>query len=200
MTSSQKLTHIIKEHPSSKTTLMLQIVSKRQKKAQEGLERDGWVLVDVTSSSPDETFKKFSPFYPHGNIPVPGLPGSTSESVEGIWQGLKAFEKEGVDKSKFSIKNMKNIKRATGEKRGRVRGHLLGDQLIDYVTARKTIYIPSYQHVLKHHLVSELILLKGLLAEGNKVALIDFDVNPNVEDTSKPLSHASIIKTALLNN
>lgn len=49
-------------------------------------------IIDVTSRS-SEPWVHFSPFYPHGNIPVPLSPGYVGESVEGIWQGLKVFEK-----------------------------------------------------------------------------------------------------------
>lgn len=173
------------------------IVSKRQKKVQKDLEGRGYVLVDVTSSSEDVTFRKFSPFYPHGDIPVPGN-ASVSMSVEGVWQALKVFEKEGVDMSKLKIKTMKNLKRAVGEKRGRVKGHAYGSEVLDYVTARKTIYIPTYQYVLEHVLQNELALLKAMFEEGQKIALVDFDVNEDVENTAKPLSHASLIKSALM--
>jgi hypothetical protein len=94
------------------------IVSKRAKKVQRELDSKGYVLVDVTSSSSDPLMQKFSPFYPHGSIPIPGMTGKTSQSVEGVWQGLKVFQMDGIDASKFGVKNMKNIKRATGEKRG----------------------------------------------------------------------------------
>lgn len=179
---------------------LIVIVSKRQKKRQSDLESKGYVLVDVTSSSENETFRKFSPFYPHGNIPVPGMPGVTSYSVEGIWQGLKVFEKESIDLSKLNIKSMKNIKRAVGEKRGRVKGHAweTKEQVLDYISARKKIYIPTYHYVLEHHLKNELALLKGLLQEGQKIAFVDFESNEDIENTTKPLSHASLIKHVLV--
>src|SRR5438445_5621679 len=50
----------------------------------------GAAVVDVTSRGP-EPWVRFSPFYPHGGIPVPYSPGVESESVEGIWQALKVF-------------------------------------------------------------------------------------------------------------
>ena len=59
-------------------------------------------ILDVTSSGP-EPWVRFSPFYPHGSIPVPFSPGLLSASVEGIWQGLKVFEFMDVDPSKFVI-------------------------------------------------------------------------------------------------
>lgn len=173
------------------------VVSKRQKKLQESLKQQGYIIIDVTSTSTDLTFRKFSPFYPHGNIPVPGT-NTTAQSVEGIWQGLKVFEREGVDPSKFAISNMKNIKRATGDKRGKVLGHQFGSsETLNYILSRKQIYIPSYNYVLHNMLHNEISLLRGLLHEGNKLALLDYETNEDVNDTSKPLSHASLIKALL---
>jgi len=168
------------------------IVSKRRKREQAKLINDGYLLIDVTSKSDDATFQKFSPFYPHKDVPVVGL-SITSESVEGVWQGLKVFEKEGVDLSKFRIKNMKNIKRPVNEKRGRIVGHLLNGNTLDYKTARKKIYIPTYQWLLRNKLCKELQLLQDLVKEHGKIAFIDYDTNTDIENLKKPLSHASII-------
>nr|MBA3532079.1 hypothetical protein [Ardenticatenales bacterium] len=68
------------------------------------------LFLDVTSQG-EMPWVKFSPFYPHGNIPIPLSPGHIAASVEGIWQGLKVFESANVDASKFSITTMKNLKR-----------------------------------------------------------------------------------------
>jgi hypothetical protein len=58
---------------------------------------NGWEVIDVTSKSKS----RFSPFYPHGMIPIPAMEGKTSASVEGIWQGLKLFPDKDIDLSKF---------------------------------------------------------------------------------------------------
>lgn len=175
------------------------ILSKRQKKAQEAFRAQGHTIIDVTSNSDCETFVKCSPFWPHGDIPVPGMPkGTFAESVEGIWQGLKVFEKEGVDERKFNNRSMKNIKRATGDKRGGVKGHMYKGRLLTYVEARKKIYLPIYNFVIEHKLQNEIALLKGMVAEGKTVVLLDYETNEDIKDTSKPLSHASLIKKAIL--
>ncbi|MDY0986514.1 hypothetical protein SOM12_03750 [Flavobacterium sp. CFBP9031] len=67
-------------------------------------------IIDVTSKATDD-YVKFSPFYPIGNIPIPFTENRFSESIEGIWQGLKVFKDYGIDESKFLITNMKNLKR-----------------------------------------------------------------------------------------
>ena len=43
----------------------------------------GATLLDVTSRGP-EPWVRFSPFFPHGGIPVPGRPGVLVRSVEGV--------------------------------------------------------------------------------------------------------------------
>ena len=82
------------------------------------------IILDVTSKGP-EPWVRFSPFYPHGSIPVPFSAGRTGASVEGIWQALKVFESEDVDESKLLVENMKGLKR-TVRRLGQVLGHRRG--------------------------------------------------------------------------
>ena len=115
--------------------LMTLVVANRRR-APAGLEREhpGALVLDLTSKGP-EPWVAFSPFYPHGDIPVPFTPGVTSQTVEGIWQALKVFESVGVDPSKLVVSSMKGIKR-TFRRYGRVRGHregLEGERLLPYV-------------------------------------------------------------------
>src|SRR5262245_28343276 len=53
----------------------------------------GSVVYDVSSYA-EFPFCTLSPMWPHGGIPVPGMPGTTSDSVEGIWQGLKVIDRK----------------------------------------------------------------------------------------------------------
>ena len=102
-------------------------------------------LLDVTSRG-HEPWLRFSPFYPHGDIPIPFSPGWVSASVEGIWQGLKVFEQADVDPSCFSNTTMKHLKRSA-RTYGRVLGHrqgIAGTSLLPYAEARRTIYLPSH--------------------------------------------------------
>lgn len=176
---------------------MITIASKRRKL--ENLQRDfpGAEIIDVTSKGA-LPFLKFSPFYPIGGIPVPFSPGVFSESVEGIWQGLKVFQETDVDQSKFHITKMKGLKR-TVRKFGVPRGHrkgVQGTELLDYITARQLIYLPAYQWVLENKLQSELAQLKQISKEKGLV-LLDYETNEDVNDPRKPLSHASLVKMAL---
>ena len=154
-------------------------------------------VVDVTSSAEDRRWTKLSPFYPHGGIPIPNSDGFSSMSVEGVWQGLKVFENEGIDMNSFGNGTMKNIKR-TQRKHGRTMGHqygLLGrgEPLLDYVTARKKIYIPTYRWMLEHKAMDLVEELREV-SEKETVILLDYDTNGDVEMVGKPLSHASLIK------
>jgi hypothetical protein len=160
------------------------------------------VILDVTSRA-SEPWIRFSPFYPHGGIPVPFSPGKFSMTVEGIWQGLKVFETTDVDASKLLISNMKGIKRSA-RKYGKVLGHrtgLVGDRLLSYGEARRQIYLPSYQWMLDNHVQDLLNELKYLGTDKTKtVVLLDYETNCDVDNLSRPLSHAGLIKLYLEGN
>ena len=170
------------------------VESRRTKPATIERRWPGAVVVDVTSNGPDP-WVRFSPFYPHGGIPIPNTPDQTAMSVEGLWQGLKAFEKEDVDPSKWQITTMRGIKRS-GRSRGAVRGHRHGvgsDALLGYRDARYRIYLPAYRWVLENHLADEVGQLREA-ARDRAVVLLDYETNGDVDDLSSPLSHAALVK------
>lgn len=128
------------------------IVESKRKKPENILKKyPGAILADVTSNAKDGLVK-LSPFYPHGDIPVPFSEGMKATCVEAIWQGLKVFEDADVDISLFRNDRMEGLKR-TVRKFGKPLGHrkgVNGKELLSYIEARKQIYIPSYQWVLEH--------------------------------------------------
>lgn len=155
------------------------------------------VYVDVTSRAA-KPWVRFSPFFPHGGIPVPFTPGRTAASVEGIWQALKVFERADVDARKLDITTMKGIKRS-GRTLGRVLVHrkgLRGDELLGYVEARRAIYLPTYRFVLETRLANELQKLRELGA-AQDVVLLDYETNGDIEDMTSPLSHAALVARLL---
>jgi len=173
---------------------MIIIQSKRRKIVNILKDYPDAIIIDVTSKG-TMPYLKFSPFYPIGNIPVPFSENSYAESMEGIWQGLKVFEKEDVDLQKFRITSMKGLKR-TVRKYGIPLGHrkgINGQTLLDYITARKQIYIPTYNWILENKLAVEMNQLKELAKE-KTVVLLDYETNGAIENPSKPLSHAQLIK------
>jgi len=166
----------------------IEVASKRRK-----VVRPNAVVLDVTSRGP-EPWVRFSPFYPHGEIPVPLSPGVTSESVEGVWQALKVFESADVDPAKLAVTSMKGLKR-TVRRFGSVRGHragLTGDRLLDYRTARHEIYLPTYRWVLENRL-QDLVAELHSLAMSSDVVLLDYTTNGDPDDLRTPLSHAALV-------
>jgi hypothetical protein len=150
-------------------------------------------LLDVTSRG-SEPWVKFSPFFPHGSIPIPFTEADVGQSVEGIWQGLKVFEKAGIDPSKWGITSMRGIKRSS-RTLGKILGHQTGpygEILLSYIDARHQIYLPIYNWLLTHRLQKEVQQIQEL-RKANKVILLDYETNIDVENLSKPLSHAGLI-------
>jgi hypothetical protein len=154
------------------------------------------LLLDVTSKG-TMPWVKFSPFYPHGGIPVPFSPDVTAQSVEGIWQGLKVFDTADVDMSKFAITTMKNLKRTVRTPKGHRRG-VNGTTLLSYRDARYQIYLPCYKWMLDNCLQDEIAELRQL-AETQNIVLLDYETNTDIDNLSKPLSHAGLIKRYLEN-
>jgi len=183
------------------TSEMIYIENKKKKEATLLKRYPNALILDISSKG-DLPWVKFSPFYPHGNIPIPPKsenPKYFSQTVEGIWQGLKVFEGEGIDLSKFEIKNMEGIKR-TVRKFGMPLGHKFGvegKELLDYPTARKEIYLRTYAWVLDNFLQDEILLLKEK-AEKQDLVLLDYNTNEDMEDFKRPLSHAGLVKKYLL--
>ena len=173
---------------------MIFIESKKKKKSTLAKLYPNAEVVDVTTKG-KEPFVRLSPFFPHGNIPVPFSQNTFAFSVEGIWQGLKVFEKADIDTSKFEVQNMKGIKR-TVRKFGKPLGHrkgINGTELLDYLKARKQIYLPSYAWLLQNKATNEIDQLIQIALRQDLV-LLDFETNSDIDNTKKPLSHAALIK------
>lgn len=152
------------------------------------------ILADVTSNAKDGLVK-LSPFYPHGDIPVPYSEGYTATCVEAVWQGLKVFEGADVDTSLFQNDTMKGLKR-TVRRFGKPLGHrkgVNGNELLGYIDARKLIYIPTYKWVLENKVANIIERLREA-SKTKTIVLLDYDTNADVENGNKPLSHASLIK------
>src|SRR5437868_5752150 len=153
------------------------VESRRKKRATIERAYPGAAILDVTSRG-DEPWVRFSPFFPHGGIPVPNSPGVFAQSVEGLWQGLKVFEREDIDPSRWAITNMRDIKRAA-RSRGQVLGHRFGvgsAELLDYREARYSIYLPAFRWVLENRLVAEVQQLRAE-ASAKTVILLDYETN-----------------------
>ena len=183
---------------------MIKVANKRRKIEAIKKENPQSVIIDVTSSSKDPEYLKLSPFYPHGNIAIPGdSRGMTATCVEAIWQGLKVFEHYGIDVDMFRNDSMRNLKR-TVRKYGKPLGHQYGvysTVLLNYLDARRLIYFPTYYYVLDRIKdVHDVVMQIRQLSKSFKVILLDYNVNPDPLDLSKPISHAELIKAYIEDN
>jgi hypothetical protein len=92
---------------------------------------------------------------------------------------------------------MKNIKR-TVRKFGKPLGHqygVLSKQLLNYEDAKRLIYAPSYKYVLDNIPEVQHVIAKiKKQAEVSDIVLLDYNLNPDNRDASKPLSHAEFVK------
>ena len=173
---------------------MIIIESKRKKIDNILKKHPNAIIADVTSKASDGLVK-LSPFYPHGEIPVPFSEGYMAACVEGIWQGLKVFEDEDIDQSMFRNDTMKGIKR-TVRKHGRVLGHrkgVHGTEILGYVEAKHQIYIPTYRWMLEHKAMGIIERLRKA-SETKTIVLLDYNTCCDVDNASKPLSHAYLVK------
>ena len=174
---------------------MIIIESKRKKKENILKKFPGAIIADVTSSAKD-SLVKLSPFYPHGGIPVPFSEGYTATCVEAIWQGLKVFEHSDIDTALFQNDKMKGLKR-TVRKYGKPLGHrkgVHGTELLGYLDARKQIYLPAYKWILENKVQTIIERLRSASESGKTIVLLDYETNSDIENLSKPLSHASLVK------
>ena len=177
---------------------MICVANKRRKLDRIQKEYGDAFILDITSSSPFRYGQLLSPFFPHGNIPIPGdSRGMTATCVEAIWQGLKVFENADIDITLFQNDTLKNLKRTIREY-GRLLGHRYGvysDTILNYSDARHLIYISTYKYVLDNvpevHMIVERIKKKSLEAD---IVFLDYNINPGNSDLSKPLSHAELVK------
>lgn len=142
-----------------------------------------WIDVSSTAEPPLDTL---SPFHPHGGIPIPGMPGRTADSVEGVWQGLKVI---GGDIAPRFFEG-------AGQKRvGKPAGHRFGDsgRLLGLVDARRRIYIPTYEWMLEHRVDPRVLdTFVARAFRGVPQFFHDREDNGSI-DKDRPLAHARVL-------
>lgn len=127
------------------------------------------IIADVTINS-NNALKRLSPSFEWGNIPVPNT-FLYAPSVEAVWNELRIAEN---DKDVYRI--------GCG---GRV--------VYDYIKARKKIFIPTYRWMLENN-AAEIIKRMRVANRDKTVVLYDGEDNYDIENPSKPLSHAYLVK------
>lgn len=181
------------------------IYIENRKRKLENIQKDypEAIILDVSSKSETKSLQKLSPFYPHKNIPIPFTENIKAVSVEGIWQGLKVFEKEDVSFPTFENDTMKNIKRSV-RKYGKPLGHrkgAYGKEILNYFDARMLIYIPTYKWMLENiESVNKIVNKIKEQSQKQDIVLLDYNTNTEFRDISKPLSHAGLIKLYIEDN
>jgi hypothetical protein len=142
------------------------------------------VVYDVSSYA-DHPYCQLSPLWAHGGIPVPGMPGATSDSVEGIWQGLKVIR--GKTAPRFF--------RGRGQKRGgKPSGHQYGNKLLGLVEARFKIYRVAYEWMLANK--ADPALIEQFVERANAFVpqyFHDLGDNGDVNNTNESWAHASVL-------
>ena len=161
------------------------------------------VILDITSSSNNKKGKMLSPFFPHGNIPIPFTDNKKATCVEAVWQGLKVFESHDISLSTFDNDTMKDVKRSI-RKNGRLLGHrkgIDGREILGYFEARMQIYLPTYRWVLENvEEVKEIVDKIKEYSKNNDIVLLDYNINIDFRDITKPLSHAGLVKLYIEGN
>jgi hypothetical protein len=141
-------------------------------------------VYDVSSYA-DPPYCALSPMWVHGGVPVPGMPGTTSDSVEGVWQGLKVIR--GKTAPRFFG--------GPGAKRGgKPSGHQFGRKLLGLVEARRRIYVPTYEWVLENR--TDPPVIEAFVAAafaGVTQHFHDMADNGDVNDPGQPLAHAAVL-------
>lgn len=144
----------------------------------------GAVVYDVSSYA-DPPYCTLSPMWVHGGIPVPGLPGKTSDSVEGIWQGLKVIG------GKTGPRYFTGPGHKCG---GKPSGHQYGDRLLKIVEAREKVYRTAYEWMLENR--ADRNLLAGFIDQalaGVTQCFHDVSNNGSIDDPDEGWAHAAVL-------
>ncbi len=145
---------------------------------------DGSAVFDASSYA-DPPYCALSPMCVHGDIPVTGLPCTVSDTVEGVWQGLKVIRG----------KTAPRYFRGPGAKRGgKPSGHQFGTKLLGIVEARRKIYVPTYEWMLDHCITYQFLehFIEAAFA-GVPQHFHDLADNGDINDAGQPLAHAAVL-------
>jgi hypothetical protein len=113
------------------------------------------------------------------------MPGQTSASVEGIWQGLKVIRG----------KTAPRLFHGKGQKRGgKPSGHQYGNKLLGIVEARQKIYKVAYEWTLSNRIDPALIQqLVDRAFKGVTQYIHDVGDNGDIGNVNEPLAHAALV-------
>jgi hypothetical protein len=157
------------------------------------------LCVDTANCAPQEMkhFSVLNPFYfePFAAIPVPRQK-AVACSVESIWQGLKIVGGE-TDFSMFARLPEKRPPESARNSPGYIYNKsefLYGKEVVDLVTARWVIYLPTYLYLLEK--LAPLSLIEDIftgLYRGVDVFFYDWDDNHDINNPASSFSHSAIL-------
>lgn len=159
------------------------------------------MMVDSFKGAPANMrmFDCFNPFriWPEPIIPVPGQPGLLARSVESVWQGLKCVD-GACDFEQFLTSPSKrpgdDVRCRLADYRYADSQFVYGDRVLDLLSARFLIYLPTYLFMLER-LVPETLLRKLYqhIANEGPVIFYDWDANQYITDSSDSFSHSALL-------
>jgi hypothetical protein len=176
----------------------LYVIGPRDKRVEKA------VVVNTTSTSKDFG-KAFSPFMCQGRIELGGL---VAHNVENLWQGTKRFEDQ-IDDGEWinwrdSILSNKFAQRYPKGKGAKAICSIWNGKKLDYIPARKKIYVPAYVKKLKSYCEREVNSLIDMLS-CTDIYLWDFDgyATENswdeiLNDPNRSLGHAFVLKKYIM--
>ena len=160
---------------------------------------DQVLCVDSADCAPAEMarFRIFNPFHfdPGSFIPVPGTKLSAS-SVESVWQGTKIIDGR-TDLAMFKQPPTKRPDERIRNSASYVyedSKFLYGERVVDLVTARLVIYLPTYLYLLDQLVPDPLIEeIGGKIRHGGDVVFYDWDTNFDIFNPHDSFSHSAIL-------
>jgi hypothetical protein len=155
--------------------------------------------VDSANCAPKEMkrFCVFNPFHFEQRflIPVPGQ-RQRSHSVEAVWQGLKIVEGR-TDFRMFEsppTKRPGEALRKQTDYRYEESKFLFEEKVVDIITARFLIYLPTYLYLLEYLVPDSIIAeIRNNLRQGNTVLFYDWDDNFEITNPRSSFSHSAIL-------
>ena len=149
----------------------------------------GALVFDI---SKDGAMGYLSPQGPWGNVDVPGMEGRSGLSVLGIWEGLKVFERKGMDGNYFYDERKLGMVRKC-KSYGRWIGVRYGDELLEKDEGIEKVFKRMYRkEVMKRY---------GKVIEGMRELVKKRDVvflEGSEEKLKAPCSVGEILKSMIL--
>ena len=171
----ERLFNLRKMLDSAKTGILISDVSMENKILTK--EYPGCLIIDVSSNSTDEMYKKFSIDYCHeGGVPVPGK--------DVIARSIGSFVR------KSSIYELSCDKKNTVK---RIVGCRIDNEMLSLSQARESYFIPMYKWVLENK-VHDLCKKLRQISQSRVVILLDDSCNHDIDKVSERLSYAFVAK------